>query len=129
VARFVPDEIRDEPINVGVILHAISSGEVKHHFLESYDQLEKVLPKTQVNALRVVLSALGYELKTHTEDANYLMAISQNYRHQLQFSNIRGVLTSDPETELSSLYSRMVSWEGRNASPAGVPPITKYFQT
>ena len=113
VARFVPDEIRDEPINVGIILHALPSKEVKHHFIESYSHLKRIWPKSDVDALRAVVNALKGQLRERIEDENYLSTMSEKFRHQLQFSDVRGVLAKDADRELTELYTRIVDMEGR----------------
>ena len=42
-------------------------------------------------------------------DQNYLESLGRNFRHQLKFSEVRGVLAGDLENAIDNLYNRYVS--------------------
>jgi hypothetical protein len=115
IARFVPDELRDERINVGIILLALPTGEINYRFANTYERMARNWPNAHPENLRPIVSALEKEVRDIHEESN-LSRLSNHFKHQLQFSEVRGVLASNAEDELNSLYRRIVDDE-----PSGVP--------
>lgn len=115
VARFVPDEVRDEPINIGVILQSSSDKTSAFRFLSHFDRISMFLSGEKVSMLEAVVRGLKKELQGKALKKSFLESLSENYRHSLQFTEVRGVLSSDPKLEVDRLFNTFVSVE----APAG----------
>ena len=124
VVRYVPNVLRDEPVNIGVILQCTEVAFISGIFAKNFE----TRLRGQVNpGDKVVLSAYvqGFQQQfSHyssvsqkglfaSSDAkilqtDYLVQLSRQRSSKLQFSELKTATTSDPETELERLYNTFV---------------------
>ncbi|MCL6566105.1 MAG: DUF3037 domain-containing protein [Acidobacteriia bacterium] len=108
ILRYTPNLIRDEWVNIGVLLHDPVRNELRHRLLEGTAELRRVRrlhPQADLELLR----ALAGELELQIEAANgnpaaFLQRLEETLSNALQLSPPRGVLTEDAAAELERLY-------------------------
>jgi DNA-binding transcriptional regulator YbjK len=114
VVRVVPDPIRDEPVNVGVLLQDLTTGEASVRFVKNVERLrtytgEDIDTSTVDFALATIKDLVG---SRHSEP-DFIERLSRQYTQLVQFSTIAGSVASDLQDELDALYERFVSLESR----------------
>lgn len=108
VVRYVQDEIRDEAINIGIILRDSTSGSIYTKFYKSMNQLLIRKPDANIDLISDYLESIE---TIKSSDKEYLKSVSENFSHQIQFSEVMGTKCSDPEDQVKKLYKRFVSLE------------------
>jgi hypothetical protein len=120
VVRFVPHPIRDEAINVGVVLVSPSGEHVLHRFTRAFrSRLSVLAPDVDPRMVERALSdfqarfpgdlaqaPLGSEARPLTEDA--LRQLSTSYGYQVRFTPPRPVAVEEPERSLAQLFDEYV---------------------
>lgn len=106
VARFVPDLVRNEPVNVGIMVRDSGTGDVRSRFTDNFRALANRYPEANIRALRVVLEALGNA--DGLAPAGYLEGLRRNHIYQLQFTDIRAVESSRISEAVQTLYATYV---------------------
>lgn len=120
VVRFVPHPVRDEAINVGVVLVSPSGEHVLHKFTRAFrsklsalapdvnpGMVERALSDFQARFPRDLAQApLGSEAEPLTEDA--LLELSMRYGYQVRFTPPRPIAVKEPERSLAQLFDEYV---------------------
>jgi hypothetical protein len=123
VIRVVPDPIRDEPVNVGILLHDLSGGGVRVRVLRDVQKLRTYTSEDLDTAsLEFALTAIA-DIGGSTDDRkDFVERIAGQFTHLLQLTPPAGSLAADPAAELDDLYDRFVSLEtrGRRGKSAGL---------
>lgn len=89
VSRFVSDPIRDEPVNIGVIVVDPDTGDTAHRFMSRLDSLKARCPGADIDNLsRVVKSAKVGRMPGGADD---LAGLARRHRNLLQFTPPRAV--------------------------------------
>lgn len=123
VVRVVPDPVRDEPVNVGVLLQDTTTGEIAARFIKNVDKLRTYTGEDiDTTAVGFALSSIRDLIESQHSEKDVIESLSQKFTQLVQFSTIAGSLASDFEEELDTLYDRLVSLEsrGRRGSYAAV---------
>ena len=126
IARFVPDPIRDEPINIGVILQCSSRKYASCRFLDDYRRIARLGPNIDVSLLhdfsddfklRIDSFSKPYEQpfipepqehQSVIEDA-FLNELVNEYGNRFQFTAPRPVLSDNLTAELTHLFDLFVA--------------------
>lgn len=126
VVRFVPDVVRDEPLNIGVILQCPNKRFVKAKFGTKFTRVAKLYPEVDLNLLRsfademtdrtgafmlgkqLVLGELPPEEPVPLSSPAFLDFLFQEYGGRLQFTKPQPTLAEDLEAELLSLFGIFV---------------------
>jgi hypothetical protein len=124
ILRYTPNLIRDEWINIGVLLHDPAQPRLRLRLIEEEDELAR-LRRLHPHADLAVLSALQAELEArlaeHREDvAGYIARLDETLSNVLQLSPQKAVLTEDFDAEFDRLYHDHVT-----PPRAGVAPDTR----
>lgn len=112
VVRYAPNVVRDEWINIGVVLYEPGQRRLETRLLEEqsdFARLRRLHPHADANLVR----GLGEELRARLEawegDAlSYVEKLDESLSNVVQFSPQRGVLASDFDAELERLYETYV---------------------
>jgi hypothetical protein len=111
VVRYIPNLVRDEWVNIGVVLFDPASGQVLRRLLEEpdLDRLRQRYPQADANLLR----RLPEEFEVQFAGANgqsleQLARLSQTLSNAVQLSPQRGLLAEDLDAELDRLYHDQV---------------------
>jgi hypothetical protein len=100
--RYVHDVASGESLNVGVAIHVPSSRFVGARIQTNYGRLKKAFPALDGEEQELAL------WPDYKDVCSVVAAILPHDDSSLRWSEMAGGLTSDPETELEHLYSRLV---------------------
>lgn len=98
VCRYIPDILRDEFINVGVLVHIPSEKFVNFYKTRNYKRILSFDDEVEIDVIKAMLESLEYQFNTttvHSPDLSnvghpdFLTTFTSIYVNQLQFSNIR----------------------------------------
>lgn len=109
VARFMPDPIRGEAFNIGVVIHDLKSGHVIPRFSKHLARLECLEPTVDLRTLSTVVDYFQDGLTQAGQEKGFLERATATGSGMIAFSPVRGGLTKDLVTELADLYERYIS--------------------
>lgn len=106
--RYVPNLVRGEYVNLGVLLYDPADKRLlAPRLLEDFARVRRLHPWADLD----VLAALARHLETEAAEATDLPAYLeklQQFSNALEFAEPKAVLTTDPEAELDRLYETYV---------------------
>ena len=108
--RYVPNIVRGEFVNLGVLVYDSQAGRLlPPKLLEDFRRVRKLHPWADLD----VLAALERQIEAEAPQQNgalrtYLERLQQ-YSNVLEFSEPKAVLTADPEAELERLFETYVA--------------------
>jgi hypothetical protein len=120
ILRYVPNLIRDEWVNVGVLLEEVPEGDTtgatprrEIRLIEEDAEIARVRrlhPGVDENLLRSLPGEFETRLRAPSAQvATYLEKLDQTLSTTLQFGPRRGILTEDFDSELERLFREQVS--------------------
>jgi hypothetical protein len=113
VVRYLPDLIRDEWVNIGVVLHDPAGGKFRVRMIEEeteFARLRRLHPSADETLLRGVAPLLESTLAEHRgELAACVEKLDRQLSTTLQFSPQKGLLAEDLDVELERLYHNCVA--------------------
>lgn len=108
IIRYMPNLIRDEWLNVGVVIHDPAENRFRVRIIDEepeFARLRRLYPATDEGLLRSLASLLDSTLAEHNDAlAAWIAKLDQTLSNALQFSPQKGVLATDIDTELERLY-------------------------
>lgn len=112
VLRYTPNLVRDEWVNIGVVLHDLAANRLRFRVLTGQPELRRVR-RLHPNADLALLQGLSRDLEDQLQSANgnpaaFLQKLDETLSNVLQLSPQKGVLTEDIEGELERLYRDLV---------------------
>jgi hypothetical protein len=128
IIRYMPNLIRDEWLNVGVVIHDPVENRFRVRIIDEapeFARLRRLHPATDEGLLRSLASLLDSTLAEHSDAlAAWIAKLDQTLSNALQFSPQKGVLASDIDSELERLYHDHVEPPRVRAAP-----LTEVFAT
>jgi hypothetical protein len=113
VIRYIPNLIRDEWVNIGVVVHDPGAGRYRVRLIEEeseFARLRRLHPAADETLLRGVAPFLEDSLTSHRgELAAWISKLDQTLSNAVQFSPQKGLLAADLDAELDRLYSSHVA--------------------
>jgi hypothetical protein len=113
ILRYVPNLIRDEWMNIGVLLEDDGSGQRAIKLIEEdseFARLRRLNPAMDDSLLRGLAGAFDAELRKPNEAVvAYLDKLDQTLSNAVQFSPVKAVLAEDFDGELDRLYQDHVA--------------------
>ena len=113
VLRYVPNLVRDEWMNIGVLLEDRTSGQRAIKLIEEdseFARVRRLNPAMDDSLLRGLAGTFHAELRKPEEAAAaYLEKLDQTLSNAVQFGPVRGVLAEDFDAELDRLYQDQVA--------------------
>jgi hypothetical protein len=124
VVRYVPDVIRDEGINIGVLLEAGTNGDrhFAHAFVESFQRAAKIDPYVNTPALEKVISNAIEQIIIAADGVTLDELAARHSGGKIQITQPRLTLIENIDTEVRELYEQFV-WEDREERKQGVTEI------
>src|SRR4029077_17079960 len=107
VLRYVPDLIRDEWVNIGVLVFNPETGERRLRLIEDQDEYNRVRrlhPWADEALLRALRDDLENRLESEIPWQNLLGKWEETLSNALQIAPQKGVLADDLDAELERLY-------------------------
>jgi hypothetical protein len=127
VLRYTPNLVRDEWINIGVLLEEADGPRRAMRLIEEpfeIARLRRLQPGADEELLRALPSQFDAWLEAPESEAEiYLEKLDQTLSNVLQFSPQKGLLASDFDTELDRLFRDQVAT--RPAARAGIVENTR----
>jgi DUF3037 family protein len=132
ILRYVPNLVRDEWVNVGVLLEQMAEGgavqtRVALRFIEEnaeFARVRRIHPEIDEDLLRSLPAEMEKGFRGATADvAAYLGKLDQTLSNILQFGPGKLVMTDDFHAELDRLYTDQVSppaHKGRSVVQSGL---------
>ena len=109
VAKYVPDLVRGESINIGVVLHGEGFSDAR--FTTDLRRLSGLGFPPDPSLLRLVTS--GIKKWARTDKRFDPETIWREFGRNIQFTQPRVTSTDDPEAELDELFETLVAVPGR----------------
>jgi hypothetical protein len=113
VLRYVPNLMRDEWVNIGVLLEHGPSSQRAIKLIEEdseFARLRRLNPAMDDSLLRGLAGTFDAELRKPNEAVTaYLEKLDQTLSNAVQFGPVKGVLAEDFEAELDRLYQDQVA--------------------
>ena len=111
VARFVPDLVKNEPVNVGIIVNDKSKKKTHGRFIENFRPLAGRYRNSNINALKEIIDSFRGDLANPSE--NNLKALSENFHYQLRFTEPRAIKAGSHDAAVASLFDQYISIESK----------------
>lgn len=112
VARFIPDIVKNEPINIGVLVQS-EKNKVEGKFIENFRSLGQRYKDVNVKALQGILDTLRGEYEVSSYE--YLTQVAKDFQYQLVFSKPTSVVAASHKQALEELYNSFISIESKRA--------------
>jgi hypothetical protein len=139
VLRYTPNLVRDEWVNIGVLLFDPGSGERRLRLIEEQDEYNRVR-RLHPQADETLLRALRDDLEDRFQSANGSNGSNANWQqllakwddtlsNALQLAPQKGVLAADLDAELERLYPDHVAMQpapNRVGAPGSRAPMRSY---
>ncbi len=112
ILRYTPNLLRDEFLNIGVLLHAPEEKRVRVRLLEETDfgRLRRLHPHADLELLRTLEADLEKQFQENADQPeNLLSRMDQNLSNVLQLSPRKGLRARDFEAEMQRLYDELVA--------------------
>jgi hypothetical protein len=116
VVKVVPDPVRYEPINIGVIVHDLKSGTARARFSEDLDRLKTYTFSDEPLDLESIeeLSDSVAEMVGRGAIAEDLLDnLARSHNQVIQFTDPAGTLSESLDNEVDKLYARFVTLDRR----------------
>ena len=111
VARFVSDPLRDEPVNIGVIIHESSKKISYGKFLDNFRIFKQRNPKVNCNALQAIVD--GYRGENKIDSQDYLTRLWKECIYSLRFTKPQLIEANSTEEALVYLFNDFISIESK----------------
>jgi len=111
ILRYVPNLMRDEWMNIGVLLEDGPSGQRAIKLIEEdseFARVRRLNPAMDDSLLRGLAGTFDAELRKPNEAA-YLEKLDQTLSNAVQFGPVKGVFAEDFDAELDRLYQDQVA--------------------
>lgn len=132
IARFVPDPVRDEPLNIGIVLQCVSRKFIACRFLEDFRRITQARPEVEARLMREFGREFQDKVARFSDpfsqpfipeppehqsviDPAFLDDVAAQYGNRFQFTSPRGTLTTDPVQELNHLFDIFVAERRKEA--------------
>ena len=121
VARYIPDLVRGEFINIGVLLQSATTPFVSSKFLANYAPVKRFDPNVSATVLNdFALSSqnaagaaarrrVGIPARPVATPPEFITTLSRRYAGVVQYDAPKAVLTNDPAETLNRLYQELVA--------------------
>lgn len=122
VLRYVPNEFREEFINIGLVFHAPEEAFIDLRLTTNFSRVHAFDDEIDINFLKVVLDGVkseftqstvhGPSLKELMNDS-YLEQATRTYVNQLQFSPVFTIRSKDIEPDFEDLFKTYVYFDAQ----------------
>lgn len=108
VVKYVDDDTRDEPINIGIIMQSQSNNKTISKFITNYHKIRT--GGEDISILKEILDNIHNEI-SGSSDKNILEKVSTKYSGKIRFTEPRGTLARNMDVEANYLFERYISIE------------------
>jgi hypothetical protein len=107
VVRYTPNLVRDEWVNIGILLFDPASGHLLQRLLEEpaeFARVRRLHPAADEELLRRLSDDFAAPASTNGGARSYIARLEQTLSNAVQLSPQKGLLAEDLEAELDRLY-------------------------
>lgn len=120
IVKFIPDLMRNEPINIGLIIHCPQEGYIRTDFADRKASIisrynEDIEPKVVQHIINDLMQnfdnesfILGDHKMGSFDDDKLLHQMSAAHSNQLQFTKPKGIITQDLDKEFDRLFEDLI---------------------
>lgn len=102
--RYVPDAVKDEFVNIGVVLLDGCEGYADLRFTRDWSRVKCIDPAADVEMLEALERDLRSEISSGGEQREAILKrISESFSNLVQLSGTKGCLTASPQAEIEQL--------------------------
>jgi len=113
VARYLPDIVKNEPTNIGIIIHSTKDKTVYGKFIENFRSFSRKYSDTNINFVKDIVE--GYRGKNKVDSDDYLLKLSKDFQYNLRFTRPpSGIIAVTPEQALEKLFKQYISIETKS---------------
>ena len=107
--RYVPNIVRGEFVNIGVLLYDPAEGRLlPPRLLENHRRVRRLHPWADLDVLTALEKQIETEAAAQSDHLAAYLERLQQFSNALEFTEGKAVLTTDPEAELDRLYETYV---------------------
>jgi len=125
VIRYLPNLVRDEWVNIGVLVHDTANGRFRVRLIEEHAEfarVRKLHPATDEDLLRGFAPLFEDTLHEHRGELSAWVAkLGQTLSNSVQFGPRTGLIGEDIDAELERLYASQVAPPRATAATAQAP--------
>ena len=120
ILRYVPDEVREEFINIGLLFHSPEDGEIRFQTTRNYSRVLAFDDEIDISFLKLVIEGIRNDFTLSTVDGptlsdlknwSFLDKATSIYVNQLQFSEIKVISSKDIEADFEKLFKTFVYFD------------------
>lgn len=116
LVRYVPDLVRDEGLNIGLFLHSPEQEYLDCLFTRDFGRVKRLHPQADLKFLEELQSYFEQQIKEHETDLeSYIREMQESFSNLIQVTDPRTCLTSDPQSEVQTLFARYVAGRASTA--------------
>lgn len=116
LVQYVPDLVRGEFMNIGLLLHCAQDHYLGCLFSDDYHRIKRFHPQADLEFLRELRQDFEQQIDEHEDDLEgYLRFIENSLSNLIQVAPPRTCLLSDPQSGIHDLFARYV---GSRVGPA-----------
>jgi hypothetical protein len=120
--RYVPNALRDEFVNIGVVLREPGTGEATVRFARDWKRVRGVDPDADTELLDALAADVQQRLHHAVDRETLLQAMQESFSSTIQLSPKQGVLAESMDEEvrrLADVYVEAPPAEPERRAPAG----------
>ncbi len=108
--RYVPNIVRGEFVNLGVLLYDPAANQLHPpRLLENFRRVRRLHPWADLDILTALEKQIEEDAPTSSDELPAYLDRLQQFSNLLEFTEPKGVLTADPVAELDRLYDTYVA--------------------
>ena len=109
VVQYVPDLVRGELMNIGILLHSPEEKYLGCLFTDDYRRIKRFHPRADREFLRELQRDFENQIENSGDDLErYLQSMQRSFSNLIQLAEPRTCLLSNPQDELANLFARYV---------------------
>lgn len=124
VCKYVPDLMRGEAINVGIVVHSPEDKRVLFRAVKNFSRIRAFDDEVDIDILKALLESIDVQFNTASllEDEKELSSLSLlnneliYFVNQIQFDEIKTILSSNIEQDISDLVDTYLYYEKKKSN-------------
>jgi len=109
MVRYVPDPVRGESLNVGILLYCREKRYLGCLFLQDLRRIRNFHAQADSQFFRELQRHFKQQIKDHQNDLDAFLREIQNYSNMIQIAPPQICIVHDPKAEILRLYERYVT--------------------
>lgn len=121
VLRYVPEQHREEFINIGLVFHSPEDRYINIQFTTKFSRVTTFDDEVDINFLKVILKGIENDLslsstitgpsENELANKNFLDKATMSYVNQLQFSKVKSLISSNYLKDEQDLFNTFVYFD------------------